>query len=149
MASIKGQRRRSGNDRRPVAKINGQHSQAAATGDDTTTIDPTLGTSTIDRSTAIQVFHRAELLHELKDGTLENQSPDSKKIVAAMKRAVGNADVIVGWNQVDSCPTPLQHECATVKDHYFADFKTKPVENYEKFDGRLLMTHVETIMPGE
>ena len=37
------------------------------------------------------------------------------------------------------CPTPLQHERATVLDRYFTGIETKVIEKPETFDGVPLM----------
>ncbi len=90
----------------------------------------------------------AELLHKLRDGIIENQQPDGKEIVASMKRAVIDDDGIVRWSEVCYCPTPLQHERATVYDHHFTDFKTEQAEDYVEFEGAPLLTRLEAITPG-
>ena len=42
----------------------------------------------------------ADFLRKLTDGTIENQKPDGKEIVASMKRAVIDEDGIVRWGEV-------------------------------------------------
>lgn len=62
----------------------------------------------------------AEFLRKLRDGTIENQKPDGKEIVASMKRAVIGDDGIVRWSEKCYCPTPLEHERETVYDRFLA-----------------------------
>ncbi len=75
-------------------------------------------------------FHRL-----LTDGTIESQKPDGKEIVASMKRAKIDGKGVVRWSEVCYCPTPLEHERATVYDRFFDDIQTKEVEDYVEFDG--------------
>ncbi len=77
----------------------------------------------------------AEFLRKVTDGTIESQKPDGREIVASMKRAVIDEEGVVQWSEVCYCPTPLQHERATVYDHHFIDFQTKEVEDYVEFEG--------------
>ncbi len=81
----------------------------------------------------------AELHRLLTDGTIERQKPDGKEIVASMKRAKIDESGIVRWSEVCYCPTPLEHERATVYDRFFDDIQTKEVEDYVEFDGEEFM----------
>ncbi len=70
-------------------------------------------------------FHRL-----LTDGTIKSQKPDGKEIVASMKRAKIDGKGIVRWSEVCYCPTPLEHERATVYDRFFDDIQTEVIEDY-------------------
>ncbi len=88
------------------------------------------------RETAAE-FHR-----RLIDGTIENQKPDGKEIVASMRRAKVDREGVVRWSEVCYCPTPLQHEKETVYDHFFEDIETNEVEDYVEFEGDDFMQHL-------
>ncbi len=75
-------------------------------------------------------FHRL-----LTDGTIENQKPEGKEIVASMKRAKIDDSGTVRWSEVCYCPMPLEHERATVYDRFFDVIETNEVEDYVEFDG--------------
>ncbi len=81
----------------------------------------------------------AEFRRRLIDGTIENQKPDGKEIVASMRRAKVDREGVVRWSEVCYCPTPLQHEKATVYDHFFEDIETNKVEDYVEFEGEDFM----------
>ena len=85
----------------------------------------------------------AEFLSKLTDGTIEAQKPDGKEIVASMNRAVIDAEGIVRWSEVCYCPTPLEHERATVYDHCFSDLQTQEVADYAEFEGASFMKFLE------
>ena len=84
----------------------------------------------------------AEFYEKLTDGTIQSQKPDGKEIVASMKRAKISQDGTIRWSEVCYCPTPLQHERATVYDHYFEDIQTEEVEDYVEFEGEDFMEHL-------
>ena len=81
----------------------------------------------------------AEFYEGLTDGTIQNQKPDGKEIVASMKRAKITEPGIVRWSEVCYCPTPLKHERETVYDHFFEDIQTEEVEDYVEFEGEDFM----------
>ena len=85
----------------------------------------------------------ADLLRKLTDGTVERQKPDGKEIVASMQRAVIDEDGVVRWSEVCYCPTPLQHERATVYDQHFTAIETQEVEEYVQFEGQAFMEYLE------
>ena len=85
----------------------------------------------------------ADLLRKLTDGTVANQKPDGEEIVQSMHRATIDDDGFVRWSEVCYCPTPLEHERATVYDHHFEEIQTKPVEEYVEFKGEPLMEHLK------
>ena len=83
---------------------------------------------------------RAPEFHtRLTDGSIASQRPDGAEIVAAMKRARAAPDGTVRWTETCYCPTPLQHERATVLDRYFTRIETKIIDKPETFDGVPLM----------
>jgi hypothetical protein len=84
----------------------------------------------------------AEFLGKLTDGTIEKQKPDGKEIVASMKRAVIDNNGVVRWSEVCYCPTPLQHERATVYDNFFDNIQTEEVEDYVAFDGEPFIAYL-------
>jgi hypothetical protein len=84
----------------------------------------------------------ADFLGKLADGTIESQKPDGKEIVASMKRAKIGDDGVVRWSEVCYCPTPLQHERATVYDNFFDNIQTEEVEDYVAFDGEPFMAYL-------
>jgi hypothetical protein len=45
----------------------------------------------------------------------------------------------VRWTETCYCPTPLQHERATVLDRYFTGIETNVIDKPETFDGAPLM----------
>ena len=75
----------------------------------------------------------------LTDGSIASQRPDGAEIVAAMKRARAALDGEVRWTETCYCPTPLQHERATVLDRYFTEIETRVIDKPETFDGAPLM----------
>ncbi len=87
----------------------------------------------------------AEFYRRLTDGTIENQKPDGKEIVASMRRAKVDREGVVRWSEVCYCPTPLQHEKETVYDHFFEDIETNEVEDYVEFEGEDFMQHLAQI----
>ena len=82
-------------------------------------------------------FHRL-----LTDGTIESQKPDGKEIVASMKRAKIDEDGVVRWSEDCYCPTPLEHEQATVYDRFFDDIKTREIGSHLEFEGDDFMEYV-------
>ena len=81
----------------------------------------------------------ADFLRKLTDGTIESQKPDGKEIVASMQRAVIDEEGVVRWSEVCYCPTPLQHERATVYDDHFTDIETEEVGDYVQYEGESFM----------
>ena len=84
----------------------------------------------------------ADFYGKLTDGTIHNQKPDGKEIVASMRRAKISQDGTVRWSEVCYCPTPLQHERETVYDRFFDDIQTKEVEDYVEFEGDEFMNRL-------
>ena len=82
-------------------------------------------------------FHRL-----LTDGTIESQKPDGKEIVASMKRAKIDEAGIVRWSELCYCPTPLEHERATVYDRFFEDIETEEIDGQREFEGEDFMEYL-------
>jgi hypothetical protein len=80
-----------------------------------------------------------EFRTRLTDGSIAAQRPDGAEIVAAMQRARVAPDGTVRWTETCYCPTPLQHERATVLDLYFTGIETNVIDKPETFDGAPLM----------
>ena len=85
----------------------------------------------------------AELYRMLTDGTVAQQKPDGKEIVAALGRAKIDSAGVVRWSEVCYCPTPLEHERETVYDRHFAELETEEVEGYVEYEGQPLMEYLE------
>ena len=86
------------------------------------------------------ILDRAPEFHtRLTDGTIAAQRPDGAEIVAAMQRARVAPDGTVRWTETCYCPTPLQHERATVLDRYFTGIETKVIDKPVTFHGAPLM----------
>ncbi|MCP4812366.1 MAG: hypothetical protein GY888_07650 [Planctomycetaceae bacterium] len=83
-----------------------------------------------------QIDKAAEFLQLLTDGTIANQEPDGKEIVASMKRASIDHAGTVQWSEVCYCPTPLEHERATVYDPFFSQLETSVIDSYQDFPGK-------------
>jgi hypothetical protein len=66
----------------------------------------------------------------LTDGSIAAQRPDGAEIVAALQRAR------VAPDGMCYCPTPLQHERATVLDRYFTGIETKVIDKPVTFAAR-------------
>ncbi len=86
-----------------------------------------------------------EFLGKLTDGTIENQKPDGKEIIASMDRARIDESGLIRWNEVCYCATPLEHERQTVYDHYFLDLKTQQVDEYADVEERPFMEHLRQL----
>ena len=85
----------------------------------------------------------ADLLRKLTDGTVAQQKPYGREVVASMKRAVVDAEGVVRWSEVCYCPTPLEQERANVYDQHFTGIETREVEEYVQFEGEALMEYLE------
>ncbi len=87
----------------------------------------------------------SEFYEKLTDGTIENQKPDGKEIIASMKRAKIISDNEITWSETCYCNPPLKHERETVYDKYLFDIKTEPIEDYKEFDGESFIKYLEKI----
>lgn len=85
-----------------------------------------------------------EFYQKLTDGTIEKQRPDGLEIVSSMNRATIDTNGTINWTELCFCPTPLQHERATVYDTYFTHMKTEPISNHKRFEGRSFMEKLST-----
>ena len=65
----------------------------------------------------------------LTDGSISEQKPDGKEIVASMQRACVKPSGEVEWFETCYCSTPLKHERETVYDRFMTDMATKTVED--------------------
>jgi hypothetical protein len=81
----------------------------------------------------------SEFFKKLTDGSIADQEPDGKEIVAAMKRAVVTQPGIVQWTEMCFCAIPLDHERQTVYDHFFTEMEIHEVKSYSSFDGKPFM----------
>lgn len=89
----------------------------------------------------LQIFYR-----RLTDGTIENQEPDGKEIVASMRRAtIENG--LVEWRETCYCDPPLRHERATVYDQFFADMRILPADTKPQQNGTGFWGYLETGIP--
>ena len=96
--------------------------------------------------TVVAKFNQAratEFLGKLTDGTIQNQKPDGKEIIASMDRARIDADGLVRWSELCYCATPLEHERQTVYDHYFSDLQTQEVDEHTDAEGQPFMEHLK------
>jgi len=93
-------------------------------------------TSRLIPATAAE-FHRL-----LTDGTIESQKPDGKEIVASMNRAKIDEEGVVRWSEVCYCPTPLEHERATVYDRFFTDIEATDIDGHMEFEGQHFMEYL-------
>ena len=62
-----------------------------------------------------------------------------------MNRATIDSSCLVNWTELCYCPSPLQHERATVYDQYFSDLKTEKVENHDKFEGDSFINYLSKL----
>ncbi len=87
----------------------------------------------------------ADFLTRLTDGSIENQKPDGKEIVASMNRAVIGEDGVIRWSETCYCATPMAHERETVYDQHFIDFETEEVDGYVQFEGESFMAYLQQL----
>ena len=85
----------------------------------------------------------AELLSKLSDGTISDQRPDGREIVASLERAVVNEAGKVEWSEMCFCPSPLLHERTTVLDHHFDGIETEAIEAHHEYAGRSFMVYLQ------
>jgi hypothetical protein len=89
-----------------------------------------------------------EFFLKLTDGTIANQHPDGKEIVASMKRAVLRESGTAEWYEMCLCPTPLLHERATQYDFHFTDITTEEVDDYGEVEGDSLWSYMASKADG-
>ena len=80
---------------------------------------------------------------KLTDGSIYNQRPDGKEIVASMKRAKLIKSGIVEWFENCGCTIPLQHERETQYDYYFSEIITERVDELDKINGKSFWSYME------
>ena len=87
-----------------------------------------------------------EFFEKLTNGTVSSQRPDGQEIVSSMKRAMIIEPGIIEWYEMCYCPTPLQHEIATVYDQYLSDITTEVVDDYgEVVEGDSFWSYLKTV----
>lgn len=87
-----------------------------------------------------------EFFQKLSDGTIHDQHPDGAEIVSSMKRAKITAPGIIEWYEMCFCPTPLQHEKATVYNFYVSDLTTARVDDYDKVEGESFWLYLNSLI---
>ena len=88
----------------------------------------------------------AEFLAKLTDGTIENQEPDGRELVASMSRAVVGKNGIIEWSELCYCAPPLAHERATVLDTHFDEIRVEPIDNHESYNGQAFMDYLREMV---
>ena len=76
-----------------------------------------------------------EFYQKLTDGSIQNQKPDGPEIVNSMHRASIQELGLIMWSELCFCNPPLAHERSTVLDNYFTEITTKPIDDYEEYEG--------------
>ena len=82
---------------------------------------------------------------KLTDGTIENQLPDGKEIIASMKRAKIIKSGVVKWFENCGCSTPLKHERETQYDYYFSEINIEPAKQSQNINGKSFWSFIEKI----
>jgi hypothetical protein len=77
----------------------------------------------------------AKFWKTLNDGTIEQQEPDGREIVASMKRAIIKGEE-AEWSETCFCNTPLRHERSTIYDQYFTNLKVEPLSTPVRLEGQ-------------
>lgn len=98
------------------------------------------------RISARFIENKMPAFHEiLTNGTVRNQKPDGEEIVAAMRRAIITAPGVIEWYETCYCPEPLQHERATVFDHYMTKITAQPAREVEEIEGEAFWPYLERV----
>ena len=87
----------------------------------------------------------SEFFEKLSDGSISSQRPDGDEIVASMKRAKIVEPGIIEWYEMCFCPSPLQHERATVYDLYLSDISTEIADNYGDVKGESFWSYLSSV----
>ena len=87
----------------------------------------------------------SDFLRKLLDGTISNQKPAGRELVASMNRAVVTDTGEIKWSEVCHCSPPLAHERETVLDHHFTGINTDEIEGYQDYEGRAFMEHLREL----
>jgi len=74
----------------------------------------------------------ADFQRKLLDGTIAEQRPDGREIVASMQRALVSTSGEVTWRERCFCDTPLAHERQTVLDFHFEGLATEEVDSLQE-----------------
>ena len=88
--------------------------------------------------TNLNIFYQ-----KLIDGTIYNQRPDGREIVASMKRAILIKSDVVEWFENCGCSKPLEHERKTQYDYYFSDITTELVNELGNINGKSFWSYME------
>jgi hypothetical protein len=87
-----------------------------------------------------------EFYQALTDGSVENQRPDGREIVASMKRARITAPGEIVWYETCYCLAPLKHERETVYDRFLSSISTSEVDEYRKLNcGTSFWSYLESV----
>jgi len=89
----------------------------------------------------------SEFFEKLTDGIIRSQKPDGAEMVASMKRAKITKPGVIEWYEMCFCPTPLQHEKATVYDHYLSEITTELVDDSGEVEGESFWAYLKTVQP--
>ena len=84
-----------------------------------------------------------KLYEKLNDGTIYNQIPDGKEIVASMKRAKLIKSGVIEWFENCGCSPPLKHERETQYDYYFSEIITKHVDKMARIKGKSFWSYMK------
>ena len=85
-------------------------------------------------------------LEKLTDGTIENQRPEGRELIALMKKAVVGKDGLIEWSELCYCDPQLAHEHATVFDSYFDDISVERIAATANYRGRLFMEYFSEVV---
>ena len=85
-----------------------------------------------------------EFYQKLTDGTIAQQRPDGPEMIASMERARIDDEGRINWTEMCFCPTPLQHERATVYDHYFTNMVTEVINDHEEIEGASFIEQISS-----
>ena len=83
------------------------------------------------------------LYEKLTDGTIYNQHPDGKEIIASMKKAKLINSQFIEWFENCGCSPPLQHERETQYNYYFSDITTEFANEIVKINGDSFWAYME------
>ena len=84
-----------------------------------------------------------KLYEKLNDGTIYNQIPDGKEIVASMKRAKLIKSGVIEWFENCGCSPPLKHERETQYDYYFSEIITRHVSKMARIKGKSFWSYMK------
>ncbi len=84
-------------------------------------------------------------LTKLADGTVERQIPDGHEIAGSMRRAVLNDAGEIEWSELCFCPSPLEHERATVLDDHFDNITTEVISSQQRYKGVPFMEYLKQL----